>query len=250
MIIWIYALLSVMVVSGISLIGVTTLALNERRLGNALFFLVALSVGALFGDVFIHILPELFSSVAESSNLTLFILLGLLIFFILEKFLHWRHHHHLENCEHDTVHPLGYLNLISDGLHNFIDGIVIGVSYLVSVEIGFATTLAVILHEIPQEIGDFAILRQSGFTSRQALIFNLLSASLAIAGVITAIFLGTRADVFAPIALALAAGGFLYIAGSDLVPELHKTTDLKKSGLQLLAIAVGIIIMFLLTLIE
>ncbi len=250
MTIWTYALFSVMVVSGISLIGVVTLALNERRLKNTLFFLVALSAGALFGDVFIHILPELFSSGAEPRNLALFVLLGLLIFFILEKFLHWRHHHHLEDCEHNTVYPLGYLNLVSDGLHNFIDGIVIGVSYLAGVEIGFATTLAVILHEIPQEIGDFAILRQSGFTSRQALIFNLLSASLAIAGVIMALFLGSRADVFSPIALALAAGGFLYIAGSDLVPELHKTTDLKESGLQLLALAVGIIIMFLLTLVE
>ncbi len=250
MTIWAYAFLSVLIVSGISLIGVVTLALNERRLKNTLFFLVALSVGALFGDVFIHILPELFSSGAEPRNLAPFILLGLLIFFVLEKFLHWRHHHHLEDCEHDTVHPLGHLNLISDGLHNFIDGVVIGVSYLAGVEIGLATTLAVILHEIPQEIGDFAILRQSGFTSRQALIFNLFSASLAIAGVVVAIFLGARADTFTPVALALAAGGFLYIAGSDLVPELHKTTDLKRSGVQLLAIAVGIISMFLLTFAE
>jgi len=248
--VWLYALGSVTVISLISLVGVITLSFSELRVRQLLSLFVALSVGALFGDVFIHILPELFLGVSQPINLTIFILVGLLIFFVLEKFLHWHHHHHVENCEHKIVHPLGYLNLVSDGLHNFIDGIVIGVSYLAGTEIGIATTLAVILHEIPQEIGDFAVLLHAGFTRHRALILNFLSALLAVAGVIVAIIFGKRLNTFMPIALALAAGGFLYIAGSDLVPELHKTTDLKKSGAQLFAIGIGIALMLLLKLIN
>jgi len=251
--IWLYALGSVTAISAISLVGAIALAVNETRLRRILFSLVALAAGALFGDVFIHILPEIFTG-ATTTNAALWILTGILIFFSLEKFLHWRHSHEVDDCEnpehHRGIHPIGHLNLIADGLHNLLDGAIIGASFLTSPAVGLATTFAVILHEIPQEIGDFGILIHAGFSRGRALLFNLLSASLAIVGVTVALLIGAAAEKFTASFLALAAGGFLYIAGSDLVPELHKTTDPKKSLAQLAAVIIGIVLMFLLTLIE
>lgn len=256
--IWFYAVGSVIAVSLVSFVGVITLSLNETRLRQILFLLVALAAGALFGDVTIHILPEIFAGPAADGkeNLTpaLVVLVGILLFFSLEKFLHWRHSHQVDNCDdlehHQNIHPVGHLNLIADGLHNLIDGAIIGVSFLAGPAIGLATTIAVILHEIPQEIGDFGILLHAGFSRGRAVLFNALSASLAIAGVIAALLIGAAIEKFATSFLALAAGGFLYIAGSDLVPELHKTTDPKKTLVQFAAIILGIVLMFLLTFLE
>ncbi|MFH1170016.1 MAG: ZIP family metal transporter [Candidatus Vogelbacteria bacterium] len=254
--IWLYALASVVIVSLISLIGLITFPVSDERLRKMLFILVALAVGALFGDTIIHLLPEIFSATGGQTSAVIGMLAGILIFFILEKFLHWRHSHTLDDCgktengQHQTIKPVGHLSLIADGLHNLIDGIIIGVSYLVSPAVGLATTLAVILHEIPDEIGNFGVLIHAGFSRRQAIGFNALSASLAIVGTVVALAFGTIIIQFTSVFLALAAGGFLYIAGSDLVPELHKTTDLKKSALQLLAIIIGISLMLLLKLID
>jgi len=253
-IVWFYAVASVVAVSLVSFVGVIALSINEERLRKILFLLVALATGALFGDVTIHLLPEIFQDESSHATAAVAILLGILLFFSLEKFLHWRHTHDVDNCgdpkHHQSIHPVGHLNLIADGLHNLIDGVIIGVSYLTSPAIGLATTLAVILHEIPQEIGDFGILIHAGFTRRRAILFNALSASLAIIGVILVLIFGTVTVQFTGGFLALAAGGFLYIAGSDLVPELHKTTDPKKSVLQFGAILLGLAFMFALTWLE
>ncbi len=251
--IWLYTLGSVTAVSLVSLIGVATLALNEKRLRKILFLLVALAAGALFGDVIFHILPELFSENKSPLTAGLGIISGLLVFFMLEKFLHWRHHHQVDTCDepgHHAIAPVGHLNLIADGLHNLLDGAIIGASFLVSPALGFATTIAVILHEIPQEIGDFAVLIHAGFSKARAIWLNLLSALLAILGAIISLVIGSDIQAFTPIILALAAGGFLYIAGSDLVPELHKITDPKKSLAQLGAIILGLALMLLLTFLE
>jgi zinc and cadmium transporter len=160
----------------------------------------------------------------------------------------WRHEHVLES-DH-PIHPVGYMNLLADGLHNFIDGAIIGASYLVSVHIGIATTLAVVFHEIPHELGNFFILLYAGFTKTKALFFNFLSALFAILGTISALLIGARVEQFAALMLPLAAGGFIYIAGSDLVPELNKEVQLSKSIVQMIAIAAGIGLMLLLTLLE
>lgn len=251
--IWIYTLSSVVAVSLVSLVGVVTFAWQESRLRETLFLLVALSAGALFGDVFIHLLPEIFISDGSTLLASLGIMLGIVIFFILEKFLHWHHHHSVDDCdhpEHHAVAPMGHLSLFSDGLHNFIDGLIIGASFLISPSVGLASTLAVILHEIPQEIGDLAILIQSGFSKVRAVLLNLLSALLAVLGAVVALVLGAGAESVSAIVLPLAAGGFLYLAGSDLVPELHKITDPKKSLLQLLAMIMGIALMALLVFFE
>ena len=183
------------------------------------------------------------------------------VFFILEKFLHWHHAHGNEEMCHDISeeaeahknkggHTLGYMILASDGLHNFIDGIIIGASYLVSIEVGIATTIAIILHEIPQEIGDFGVLLHAGWSKMRALFFNFLSALLAIVGAVVALTIGGIVDNFIVWIIPLAAGSFIYIAGSDLIPELHKTRDLKRSFIQLAAIIVGISAMYALLFFE
>ncbi|HXT56191.1 MAG TPA: ZIP family metal transporter [Candidatus Eisenbacteria bacterium] len=167
---------------------------------------------------------------------------------MLEKFLLWRHQHVL-GSDHG-VHPVGYMNLVADGAHNFIDGVIIGASYAINLHVGLATTLAVVFHEIPHELGNFFVLLYAGFSKGKALFFNFLSALFAVLGTIISLLIGSSIADFSGVMLPLAAGGFIYIAGSDLVPELNKEATLSKSLVQLLAIGLGVGLMFLLTLLE
>ncbi|MCE9517379.1 ZIP family metal transporter [Candidatus Nomurabacteria bacterium] len=246
---YIYALSSVLIISLISLVGVFFISLQEKTLKKYIGVFISLAVGALLGDAFIHIIPE---ALTLSSNITitsLLIISGLLIFFTLEKFLHW-HHHHGEENELPSIHPTGKLILVSDGIHNVIDGIIIGASFLVSIPIGIATTLAVILHEIPQEIGDFAVLLHSGYSKTKALWLNFLSALLAIVGVVLSLLLGSIVESAIVWILPIVAGGFIYIAVADLIPELHKHGGNKSSISQIITVVIGVLLMFALTLVE
>jgi len=242
-----YAIASVTVVSLVSLVGIITISVNEQRLRSVLFVLVSLAVGAMFGDAFIHLLPESFQKSADTLMPSMSVLAGILGFFILEKFLRWRHQHTLES--NNRIHPLGYLNLIADGVHNLIDGMMIGASYLISLPLGIATTLAVVFHEIPQEIGDFGILLHAGFPKKRALFFNFMSATLAMLGTTIALLVGSSLESFSSVMLPFTAGGFIYIAGSDLLPELQKELEPAKSTVQLLAMAGGIGLMLILRLV-
>lgn len=242
-----YAFSGVVAVSLVSFVGIFFLSLREELMRKYIFVFISLAVGALLGDAFIHLIPE---SLEISQNATLtsvLIILGILIFFSLEKFLHW--HHHGEDKEEFHVHPVGKLVLFSDGVHNFIDGMIIGASFLVSIPVGIATTVAVILHEIPQEIGDFAVLLHAGYTKMRALWLNFLSAVLAVAGVLVIFILGGEESISTWV-LPIAAGGFIYIAVADLIPELHKTKEVKHSVLQLLVVIIGVLAMVLLTYLE
>ena len=245
---YLYTFASVSLVSLISLVGVLALSWREEILRKYIFIFMSIAVGALLGDAFIHLIPE---ALEESLNTTLtsfLIIVGILLFFTLEKFMHW--HHHGEDKTESSIHPVGKLVILSDGVHNFIDGIIIGASFMVSLPIGIATTIAVILHEIPQEIGDFAVLLHAGYTKKRALWLNFLSALAAILGAIVSFILGEVAEVSAIWFLPLAAGGFIYIAVADLIPELHKTKEIKSSIHQLLAVALGILAMVGLTFLE
>jgi len=246
--IWLYTILSVIIVSLISLIGIFVFSIKTKKLTGLILTLVAFSAGALLGDTFIHLLPEMIES-GWTIITSLMIILGILIFFILEKFIRWQHCHDINCSEHHPRH-LATMNFVGDGLHNLIDGMVIAGSFLVSIPLGIATTLAVIAHEIPQEIGDFAVLTHAGLNLKKALLLNFLSALLAIVGAIIVLFLSSLYPTLAPtltrILIPLAAGGFIYIAASDLIPELHKETKPTKSLLHLLALLAGIIIMILL----
>ena len=239
---WLYALGSVLLVSLVSLAGAATLSLSRSFLKRILVFLVSFAVGSLLGGAFIHLLPEAFASDLNPLVVSGSVLAGIILFFILEKFFRWRHCHQETTADH--VHPVVPMNIFGDAMHNFIDGILIGVTYAVSIPLGMATTVAVLLHEIPQEIGDFSILIHGGLTVKKALLFNFASALTAVIGVVLALMLGTSMEGVLLYFLPMTAGGFIYIAGSDLIPELHHNTDVKISILQLLALLGGIAIMF------
>jgi zinc and cadmium transporter len=245
---YIYSLASVIIVSLVSFIGMFALSIREDLLRKYIFIFISLAVGALLGDAFIHLIPEAFEHSANSASVSILIIIGILIFFILEKFLHW--HHHGEDKDEEQIHPVGQLVLFSDGVHNFIDGIIIGVSFLVSVPVGIATTIAVILHEIPQEVGDFAVLLHAGYTKSRALWLNFLSALCSVLGVLLTFILGETGENFVLWILPIAAGGFIYVAVADLIPELHKTKEIKYSALQIIAVVFGVLAMVALTLLE
>jgi len=261
--IYIYTLLSVLAVSLISLVGIFTLSLNESLVRKYVFLLISLAIGALLGDALIHLIPESFEELSATLA-GLLVISGIFLFFVLEKVLHWHHAHglseemHALECEEiddtiksdGTIRPIGKMILISDGIHNFLDGIIIAAGYFISIEVGIATTIAVILHEIPQEIGDFGVLLHAGYTKVRALFLNFLSALLAVAGAAVTLILGEVAEPIIGYAIPVVAGAFIYIAASDLIPELHKTKKIEHSLLQLVAIAVGVAAMALLVLFE
>ncbi len=245
---YIYALTSTIIISLVSLVGVFSLSIKEEFVRKYVLLFVSMAVGALLGDTFIHLIPESFEMIGDGTTVGLLILAGIFIFLILEKFLHW-HHHDDDTSEHH-VHPVGKLVLFSDGVHNFIDGVIIGISFLVSIPVGIATTIAVILHEIPQEIGDFAVLLHAGYTRKRALLLNFISALSAVLGTLFAFALGEMGETFTSWILPIAAGGFIYIASSDLIPELHKTKSGRQSLLQFFFIIIGVGLMLAMTLLE
>jgi zinc and cadmium transporter len=245
--IWIYTLISVFVVSLISLIGVLIIVLRQEQIKKILLFMVSFAAGAMLGDVFIHLLPELIEEDRFGLMTSFYILSGILIFFILEKILHWRHCHQTATQSH--THPLAMMNLVGDAIHNFFDGLLIAGSYLLSIPVGIATTVAVILHEIPQEMGDFGVLLHSGMKIKKALAFNFISALTAVFGALIVLGLGVSGHDITYKIIPITIGGFLYIANADLIPELHKDVVIKNSIIQLISFLVGVGIMFLLTLI-
>jgi len=239
------AFLSSLVISLISLMGIAVIVFRENQLNQITFFLISLATGALFGDVIIHIIPEIFQRSDHPLKTSLWILTGIFSSFVFEKFLRWKHQDDL--AAKPLIKPVGRLILISDGLHNLIDGVLIGAGYIVSLQLGLANTLAVILHEIPHEIGDFAILLDAGYSFRKAILYNFISACVAILGVATAFGFYRVIDNFSLIALSLTAGSFLYIAGSNLTPELQKERAPLRSLLQFLSMVLGSLLMLLLS---
>src|SRR3989339_1806026 len=246
--IWLYSLISVLIVSLISLIGVLTLALNIDKLKRILLYMISLSAGALIGDAFIHLLPEAAETTGLTSAVSLYIISGIVVSFVMEKIIHWRHCH-VPTCANHP-HPFVWMNLFGDSIHNLIDGLVIGAAYLVSIPVGIATTIAVILHEIPQEIGDFGVLVHGGFSVKKAIFLNFITALTAIIGTIAVLSFGSNFINLSSFLVPFAAGNFIYIASTDLIPELHKETAISKSILQLIWFALGISVMFLLLKLE
>jgi zinc and cadmium transporter len=238
-------ILSVLIVSLISLIGILFIFLKRNTLDKLLIFLVSLSVGSLLGGAFLHLIPEIVNTTGFTLTVSFLVLGGIILFFSIENFIHWRHCHIPTSKEHP--HHLGAMNLIGDGFHNLLDGLIIAASYFVSIPVGIATTLAVIIHEIPQEIGDFGVLLYAGYSKRKALFFNFLSALLALVGAIIGIIFAEKSSIFSYIVMPIAVGGFLYIAGSDLIPEIHKQQEKRFSFRNLAGIILGILIMYALT---
>ncbi len=245
---WVLTLLSVTIISLISFAGVFTLTLKGRILNKILLFLVSFSTGALLGDAFIHLLPEMIEETGFTLSSSFAVIGGILIFFVLEKFIHWRHCHVPTSKDHP--HPVGIMNLVGDGFHNFMDGMIIAGSFMADTRIGIATTIAVILHEIPQEIGELGILIHAGYSKSKALILNFMSALISVLGALIALLLGSLSENFILFVTPITIGGFIYIASADLIPELHKETDPKKSFMQLVGIVLGVGIMLSLLFLE
>lgn len=245
-----YVFGSVFIVSLVSLIGLASFAIKQKRLESILLYLVSFSVGALFGDVFIHLLPDAFKN-STTAYIGVYVLCGILFSFVMEKFIHWRHCHVPASKQHP--HNFAIMNLIGDAMHNFIDGLIIAGSYFVSIPVGIATTTAVLFHEIPHETGNFAVLLYGGFSKLRALSFNFFTALTALLGAVAGILLSSSTNSFTFL-IPFAAGNLIYIAGSDLVPELHKVScedfRLGESALQFFSIALGIGVMLLLLLLE
>lgn len=235
--IWIF--ISTLLVSIIAFIGILTLAIKEKLLDKLLLFFVALSAGALMGGAFLHLIPE---AIEQFSINEIFVqvLVGFSLFFLIEKILHWQHCHK-GKCD---VHTFAYMNLFGDGVHNFIDGLIIAASFVTNVHLGLVTTLAVMLHEIPQEIGDFGVLVYGGFKKITALFLNFICALAAIFGGLLGYFLSSYIELPLMFLLPFAAGGFIYIAASDLLPEIRKEVNLKRSLTSFGIFIVGILIMY------
>lgn len=231
-----YALLSVSFVSLLSLLGALFLVLNRSTFERLITYTLAFSSGVLLGSVFLDLLPE---SITRYPDVTFpVVLFGIISFFALEKLLRW--HHHIEGDHHDEK-PVAYLSLIGDGIHNFIDGAIIGAAFLTSIPIGVTTTIAVVAHEIPHELSDFTILIHAGFTSKKALWYNFVSAITAIVGTTLVLLVSTRVVDLEKFFLPFAAGNFIYIAASDLIPELHKKRQLTTSLLQIMILTAGVL---------
>jgi zinc and cadmium transporter len=247
------SLLSVVVVSAASLVGLATISLDKARLRRLATGLVSFAVGALLGDAFIHLIPSTFEGGRPSLGPSLLILGGILLFFVVEKLL-LHHHGPLHEHEHagtDARPALAAINVFGDAVHNLIDGVLIGASYLASPALGLATTFAVLFHEIPQELGDFGILVHSGLGVRRAVLLNLASASMAVLGTVIALAAGSVAGkVVADLLIPVAGGGFVYIAAADLIPELQHDRSLRGLIAQAGLIAAGIAVMGLLTVLE
>ncbi len=228
-------LISVFIVSAISLIGVVTFLFKNKSLDRILFVLVSFATGSLLGAAFLDLLPE---ALDKGNPSTVFgsVLLGIMLFFLMEKFLHW-YHCHEEEC---TVHQFTYLNLVGDSIHNFLDGAIIASAFLTSTSVGLITTIAIVLHEIPQELGDFGILIYGGFSKGKALAYNFVTALTAFLGAIAAYFFLGKLEGFTPLMISVAAGGFIYIACTDLIPELHKERAASRSLQQFILILLGI----------
>jgi len=236
-------LLSTILVSLISLVGIFFITMKEQMFRKLLLLLVSFASGTLLGAAFLHLIPEsLFPETSSTYNETavIAILVGILAFFLLEKSL-WRHCHERE-C---PIHTFAYLDLLGDGVHNFIDGVVIAASFIASGPLGATTTLAVIAHEIPQEIGDFGILTYGGFSKVKALLYNFLTAIIAIFGATLMYFFKPFFPSLTYL-LAFAAGGFIYVATTDIIPELHKETEPSKSAAQFFLLLLGITLMWVL----
>jgi len=237
---FIWAISASFILSLISLIGIFSILLKDRLLERILILLIGFSAGGLIGGAFLHLLPEALEQ-SNPASVFLYTIAGFVFFFILERYLHWRHCHE-ENCQ---IHAFTYLNLIGDGIHNFTDGLVIGASFIVSINFGVITTLVLVFHEIPQEIGDFGILIYGGFSRAKALTYNFISALTCVLGTIVGYYLTSAIGNFSAFLLPLTAGGFIYIAACDLIPELHKETQLKRTTFSMLAFLAGIVFILL-----
>lgn len=249
-----FSILFTATLSGVISISAAAL-FSYTFLSKAVERMVSLSVGILLATSLLHALPEAFESGADPQSLFATLLGGLLAFFLLEKFAILRHSHHHEGDGHGHAHghdldeagKAGWMVLVGDGLHNFTDGILIAAAFLADPKLGIVTALAIIAHEIPQEIGDFIVLLNAGFSRTRAYVYNLICSLLAVAGGLLGYLMLERGMQWIPYVLVLASSGFIYIAVSDLMPQMQRRASMQETIPQVLLIGLGVVVVFLLT---
>lgn len=234
----------------LSVLAAGFMAFKARR--SWVPMLISYAIGALLGAVFLEILPHAFHASGSIDAMAVTVLLGILLFFILEKLVLWRHCHgdecevhaghdaHQAGDDHHDHGRSGLMIMVGDTFHNFVDGILIAAAFMIDTNLGVVTALAIIAHEIPQEVGDFLILLHSGYSKRQALLFNLLSSLATLVGGLLGYFALQSVQTWIPTILGLAAASMIYVAVADLIPGLHKRTELKATIQQVVLIALGI----------
>ena len=235
-----YVVISTFLISLGGLVGVFSLAAKKETLNKIVLFLVGLSAGTLMGGAFLHLIPESLEKL-PIDKVFYILLISFVTFYFIEKILYWRHCHD-EDC---NIHSFGYINLIGDSVHNFIDGLIIAATFLIDINLGIATAIAIGLHEIPQEVGDFGVLIHAGYQRKKALILNFAVALTVVLGGIAGYFLSPFVENMTTYLLPFAAGGFIYISTSDLIPEIRKETGVKKSIISFSFFILGIAIMYL-----
>ena len=236
-----YILLSSAALAAVSLIGALTVILSRKLFNQLIPNLVAFSAGALISGAILHLIPESIDELGNQPKTFLLVLLGIVAFYVLEQFIHW-HHCHKETHEHKV--PVSYLILFADGVHNLIDGLAVGAAFLVNPAVGVSTLIAVVAHEIPQELGDFGILIHSGWKTSRALFFNFISSLTFLVGGLIIYFVSK--DVNVSYLLPFAAGTFIYIAAVDLIPEIKSNSELKSKISYFIFFILGIVLLYLL----
>lgn len=233
-----------------SLLGGILLLYNKKFSLRISHYLAAFAAGTLLAGAFLDLLPEALELIDEQGGdipgLFTWVLGGILFFFLLERFIHWFHHSHTQDLSDEKVKSTVPLIILGDTMHNLIDGIVIGATFLVSIPLGIVTTIAVAAHEIPQEIGDFGILLKNGMSRKKIISINIISAAVSLIGALAAYSVGERVEELLPIFLAITAGFFIYIALADLIPEIHQEHNKGKAYLESVMVLVGIVLVYLL----
>lgn len=240
-----YIIIFSLIGSLFSLLGGVVL-LTKKRAAEALAqYAAPFAAGALLGAAFLDVLPEAMRN-GEPNNILVWCLVGIISFFLLERLLHWFHHHHQHPHPLAKTHPTIALVILGDILHNFLDGAVIAAAFLVDVPTGIVTTLAVAAHEIPQEVGDFGLLLSFGMGRKKVLMVNIFSALATLVAALVTYALGSAGALPLPVLLGIAAGFFIYIAASDIIPEIHKTTNKKLIYIESILLIAGVLVVGLL----
>ncbi len=233
---------AVLIVSLISLVGAVYLVFSRTILDRSTPWLVAFAAGTILGVVFFDLIPESMQKLGDQTFI--FVVVGILAFLLFEQVLHWHHHREQEECkECPQTLPVGYSVLLVDGVHNFLDGVLITSAFLLDIRVGITATVAVLLHEVPQEIGDFAVLIHSGFKKKKALSLNFLSALAAVVGAAIAYLALNEVKTYIPYTVAFGAGGFLYIALVDLLSDFKGGKSLSLRLAQLVMVVMGVALM-------
>ena len=240
---WIFA--SGLLMSAIALVGSITLLLEKETLQKIMMPLVAFAAGSLIGGAFFHMIPAGLEFSGPGLGFFVWVVTGFCSFFALEQLLHW---HHCRRADSDCKQPLGYMILFADGIHNLLGGLAIGGTFLIDIRLGITAWLAAAAHEVPQELGDFAVLMHSGWPKRKALLFNVLSGLTFLVGGLLAYFFSNKLDI--SFLLPLAAGNFIYIGASDLVPEVNKHQSGKSNSIYFVTFITGVLLMLLLKLLS